>query len=69
MNYIFFASVFITLFVLAGAFFLYSFIELMRKNFLTWTCYQHVLVWAIIAVICLIAAIFFGAQIPECYGC
>ena len=68
MIYTFLSSVFITLFLLTAALAMMGFLEMMRKNMpLTWVCYQHVIVLAIIAVVCLIAAIFFGYQIPACY--
>ena len=69
MTYIFFSSVFITLFLVLGSLSLYGFLELMQSRFpLSWTCYQHVIVLAILAVICLIAACLVGTQIPECYA-
>ncbi len=44
-------------------------IELMRKNMpITWLCYQHVVVLALIAVLCFTCACIFGAQIPYCYA-
>ena len=47
---------------------IYGFIGLMQSHFpLGWTCYQHVIVLAIIAVVSLIIACLFGAQIPDCY--
>ena len=68
MLYVFLSSVFITLFLVLGALSLYGFLELMQSKFpLTWTCYQHVIVLAIIAVVCFILACLFGTQIPECY--
>ncbi len=68
MLYVFLSSVFITLFIVLGALSLYGFLELMQSKFpLTWTCYQHVIVLAIIAVVCFILACLFGTQIPECY--
>ena len=69
MIYIFFSSVFIALFLVLGALSLYGFLELMQTRFpLGWTCYQHVIVLAIIAALCLIAAVLFGIQIPDCYA-
>ena len=69
MIYIFFSSVFITLFLVLGALSLYGFLELMQTRFpLNWTCYQHVIVLALLAVLCLIAAILCGSQIPDCYA-
>lgn len=68
MIYTFLSSVFITLFLLVGALALMGFLEMMRKSMpLTWTCYQHVIVLAVIAFVCLILAVVFGIQIPECY--
>lgn len=69
MIYTFLSSVFITLFLVLGALSLYGFLELMQSKFpLTWTCYQHVIVLAIVAVLCFIAACLFGTQIPNCYA-
>ena len=68
MAYVLFSSVFLTLFLLVGACSFFGFLELMRTHFpLNWTCYQHVIVLAIVAIVCFIAACIFGAQIPECY--
>jgi len=68
MIYTFLSSVFITLFLVLGAFSLYGFLELMKSKLpLGWTCYQHVFVLAIIAALCFIAAVLFGSQIPDCY--
>jgi hypothetical protein len=70
MVYIFFSSVFITLSLVLGALSLYGFLELMQSKFpLGWTCYQHVIVLAIVAVLCFIFACLFGTQIPDCYAC
>jgi len=69
MVYTFLSSVFITLFLVLGALSLYGFLELMQSKFpLGWTCYQHVIVLAIIAVVSLIFACLFGTQIPNCYA-
>lgn len=69
MFYIIFFSVFITLFLIAGALSLHGFLELMRGRYpLGWTCYQHVFVLAIVALVCLILAVVFGIQIPNCYA-
>ena len=69
MVYTFLSSVFITLFLVLGALSLYGFLELMQSKFpLGWTCYQHVIVLAIIAFLCFIAAALFGTQIPNCYA-
>lgn len=70
MIYCFFTSVFTTLFFVVGTLALYGFYELwLTKRYpLKWACYQHVFVLAIIAVLCLTAAILFGAQIPGNYG-
>lgn len=68
MVYTFLSSVFITLFLVLGALSLYGFLELMQSKFpLGWTCYQHVFVLAIVAVLCFIFACLFGIQIPDCY--
>ncbi len=68
MIYTFLSSVFITLFLVLGALSLYGFLELMQAKFpLGWTCYQHVIVLAIIAVLCFILACIAGAQIPQSY--
>lgn len=69
MIYTFFSSVFITLALVLGALSLYGFLELSRANYLyTWRNYRNVIVLAIIAALCLIAAVFFGLQIPDCYA-
>lgn len=68
MIYTFLSSVFITLFLVVGTIALMEFLEMMRKNApLSWFCFQHVIVLAIIAVLCLICACIFGAQIPYYY--
>ena len=68
MIYTFLSSVFITLFLVLGALSLYGFLELMQSKFpLGWTCYQQVIVLAIVAVLCFIFACLFGTQIPDCY--
>ena len=69
MIYTFLSSVFIALFLVLGALSLYGFLELMQAKFpLGWTCYQHVIVLALLAVLCLIAACLFGTQIPDYYA-
>ena len=68
MIYIFLSSVFITLFLVLGSLALYGFLELKEARYpLGWTCYQHVIVLALIATLCFIAACLFGTQIPDCY--
>ena len=68
MIYIFLSSVFITLFLVLGALSLYGFLEQMQSHFpLGWTCFQHVIVLAVLAALCFIAAVVFGTQIPDCY--
>ena len=68
MIYTFLSSVFIALFLVVGTLALMGFLELMRKNMpLNWLCYQHVIVLAIIAVLCFILACITGAQIPQSY--
>ena len=65
----FLSSVFIALFLVVGTLALMGFLELMRKNMpLNWLCCQHVIVLAIFAVLCFIAACIFGTQIPDCYA-
>ena len=69
MIYTFLSSVFIALFLVVGTLALMGFFEMMRKNMpLTWLCYQHVVVLALIAVLCFICACIFGAQIPYYYA-
>ena len=65
----FLSSVFITLFLLLGAWSFFGFLELMRAKYpLSWLCYQHVIVLAALAVLFLIASIVVGLQIPDCYA-
>ena len=69
MFYIFLSSVFIALFLVLGSLALYGFLELMQARYpLGWTCYQHVIVLAIIAFLCFILAVIAGFQIPEPYA-
>ena len=69
MVYVFLSSVFITLFLVIGSFAFYGFLLRMLRDYpLSWTCYQQVLVLAIVAVLCFIAACLFGTQIPNCYA-
>lgn len=69
MIYIFLSSVFITLFLVVGTLAFWQFIDRMVGNLpLGWACYQHVIVLVILAVLCFIAACFFGTQIPDCYA-
>ena len=68
MIYIFLSAVCITLFLFIGAWSFFGFVELMRLHYpLNWTCCQHVIVLALIAALCFIAACLFGTQIPDCY--
>ena len=68
MLYTFFSGVFITIFLVLGFLALKGFYELWRKNFpLTWACYQHVYVLAILSFVRFILAVIFGIQIPDCY--
>ena len=68
MIYTFLSSVFIALFLVVGTLALMGYLDLMRKNMpLNWCFYQHVIVFAIIAVLCFICACFFGVHIPNCY--
>ena len=70
MLYTFFSGVFITIFLVLGFLALKGFYELWRtKNFpLTWACYQHVYVLAILSFVCFILAVIFGILIPDCYA-
>ena len=69
MIYTFLSSVFITLFLVLGALSLYGFLDLSRAHYpFSWTCYQHVIILAIITALCFIAAVLFGTQIPAPYG-
>ncbi len=70
MVYLFLSSVFITLFLTLGTFAFYGYLLRMLRDLpLSWTCYQQVIVLAIIAVLCFIFACLFGTQIPDCYVC
>lgn len=69
MLFPFLSGLFITLFLILGAWSFYGFVELMKAHFpINWTCYQHVIVLAIIAVFCFILAVLFGILIPDSYG-
>lgn len=69
MVYLFLSSVFITLFLTLGTFAFYGYLLRMLRDLpLSWTCYQHVIVLALIATLCFIAACLFGTQIPNCYA-
>ncbi len=69
MVYLFLSSVFITLFLTLGSFAFYGFLLRMLRDLpLSWTCYQQVIVLAIVAVLCFIFACLFGTQIPDCYA-
>jgi len=69
MVYTFLSSVFITLFLTLGTFAFYGYLLRMLRDLpLSWTCYQQVIVLAIIAFLCFIAACLFGTQIPNCYA-
>jgi hypothetical protein len=69
MIYTFLSSIFIALFLVVGTLAIMGFLELMRKSIpLNWLCYQHVIVLALIAVLCFILAVIFGIQIPDCYA-
>ena len=68
MIYVILSSVLITLFLFIGAWSFFGFVELMKANFpINWTCYQHVIVLALIAALCFIAACLFSTQIPDYY--
>ena len=69
MLYCILSSVFITLFLTLGTFAFYGYLlRLLRDLPLSWTCYQQVIVLAIVAVLCFILACLFGTQIPNCYA-
>ncbi len=58
----------ITLFLVVGTLAFWQFIDRMVGNLpFGWTCYQHVIVLAIVAFLCFILACVFGSQIPACY--
>ena len=68
MLYCILSGVFLTLFLVIGSFAFYGFLLRMLRDLpLSWICYQQVIVLAIIAVLCFIAACLFGTQIPDCY--
>ena len=69
MVYTMLTGVFLTLFLVIGSFAFYGFLlRTLRDLPLSWTCYQHVIVLAIVAFLCFIAAALFGTQIPNCYA-
>lgn len=69
MIYTFLSSVFLTFFFLLAAWSFLGFIELWRKNYpISWSCYQHVYVLAILSFVCFILAVIFGILIPDCYA-
>lgn len=70
MLFPFLSGLFITLFLLLGAWAFYGFWDLKKLYYpLSWHNYQHVIVLAVIAVLCFILAVVFGTLIPDCYGC
>ena len=82
MAYVFLSSVCITLFLVLGGCALYGLQRASSKALLGGGrfsrlsgersglyCYQHVIVLVLLAVLCFIAAVLFGTQIPDCYGC
>ena len=70
MVYTMLTGVFLTLFLVIGTFAFYGYLLRMLRDLpLSWTCYQQVIVLAIIAVLCFIFACLFGTQIPNCYVC
>lgn len=69
MLYCILSSVFITLFLTLGTFAFYGYLLRMLRDLpLSWTCYQQVIVLAIVAVLCFILACLFGTKIPNCYA-
>ena len=70
MLYCILSGVFLTLFLVIGSFAFYGFLLRMLRDLpLSWTCYQQVIVLAIVAVLCFILACLFSTQIPNCYVC
>ena len=68
MLYCILSGVFLTLFLVIGSFAFYGFLlRMLRDLTLSWICYQQVIVLALIAALCFIAACLFGTQIPDCY--
>jgi hypothetical protein len=69
MLYTLLSGVFLTLFLVIGTFAFYGYLLRMLRDLpLSWTCYQQVIVLAIVAVLCFIFACLFGTQIPNCYA-
>ena len=69
MLYCILSGVFLTLFLVIGSFAFYGYLLRMLRDLpLSWTCYQQVIVLAIVAVLCFILACLFGTQIPNCYA-
>ena len=69
MLYCILSGVFIALFLTLGTFAFYGYLLRMLRDLpLSWTCYQQVIVLAIVAVLCFIFACLFGTQIPNCYA-
>ena len=69
MLYTLLSGVFLTLFLTLGTFAFYGYLLRMLRDLpLSWTCYQQVIVLAIVAVLCFILACLFGTQIPNCYA-
>ena len=69
MLYTLLSGVFLTLFLVIGSFAFYGYLLRMLRDLpLSWTCYQQVIVLAIVAVLCFILACLFGTQIPNCYA-
>ena len=69
MIYCILSGVFLTLFLLLGTWSFLGFLELKIRHFpLTWDCAQHVIVLTVITILCFIAAVLFGTQIPDYYG-
>lgn len=69
MFYIFFTSVFITLFLVVGTLAFWKFINRMMNDYpISWTTYQHVIILTVLAALCFILAVIFGIQIPDCYA-
>ena len=66
MVYTFLSSVFITLFLVLGSFAFYHYLKICLIDF-SWATYRHIIVMAVIAILCFIIACISGSQIPDCY--
>ncbi len=67
MAYTFLSSVFITLFLVVSVLAFYHYLQICLLEF-SWKGYRHTIVMAVLSIICLILAVLFGTQIPDCYA-